>query len=78
MERLPGELWLLPPKPGLCQTCAVEHDAAWPHNQQSMYSQFHFYATHQRWPTWEDAMAHGDAAMQAHWRRELRALGQLP
>lgn len=43
---------------GKCSQCAVKHDPGEPHNQQSLAYQYHFYAEHDRWPTWEDAMAH--------------------
>jgi len=51
-------MYLLPPKPGVCQVCATEHGERLPHNLQSLYYQYRFYAEHGRWPTWEDAMAH--------------------
>ena len=66
---------LLPAKPGTCPECAVAHDPTYPHNQQSLYYQYHFYAEHQRWPTWEDAMAHCDDRMKEFWKEELRKNG---
>ena len=49
---------LLPPPPGKCQLCAVDHPPEAPHNQDSMYWQFGFYKKNGRWPTWADAIAH--------------------
>ena len=49
---------LLPAKPGTCSECSTVHDPTYPHNQQSLYYQYHFYADHNRFPTWEDAMSH--------------------
>jgi len=70
----PG-LHLLPAKPGTCLECAVEHDLAHPHNQQSLYYQYHFYADNGRWPTWGDAMAHCTDEMKAFWVEELAKHG---
>ena len=49
---------LMPPRPGVCQVCAVKHDPEQPHNRDSLYYQYRFYAEHKRWPTWADAMSH--------------------
>lgn len=62
---------LLPPAPDVCQECAVDHPHDQPHNQQSMYYQYHFYSMHGRWPTWTDAMAHCPPDVRQHWREEL-------
>jgi len=70
----PG-LHLMPAKPGTCPECAVAHDPTAPHNQQSLYYQYHFYADHNRWPTWDDAMAHCDEQMKVFWKEELRKAG---
>jgi len=66
---------LLPCKPGICQLCAVDHPPEMPHNQQSLYYQYHFFSLNNRWPTWEDAMAHCDDETQGLWRIALRAKG---
>ncbi len=58
LKDLPGGFKLFPPAPDVCQACAVNHEPEAPHNQQSLYYQYHFYADHGRWPTWNDAMAH--------------------
>lgn len=62
---------MLPPQGDVCQACAVKHDHDQPHNQQSLYWQYHFYSMHDRWPTWTDAMAHCTPEVKTHWRREL-------
>jgi hypothetical protein len=46
-----------------------------PHNQQSLYWQYHFYGRHGRWPTWSDAMAHCSPEMREEWTRALEACG---
>jgi ribosomal protein L40E len=64
---------LLPPAAHLCQKCAVDHDPAMPHNQQSMFWQYWFYKdSGGRWPTWKDAMAHCTDEMKAHWIKALK------
>lgn len=62
---------LLPPAADKCQVCATAHAWDQPHNQQSMYYQMAFYATHSQWPTWSDAMAHCTTEVQARWRQAL-------
>lgn len=70
----PGAMTLLPPDPDLCQECAVAHDPADPHNQQSLYYQLAFQAQHGRVPTWSDAMTHCAPDVQTKWRRALVAI----
>ena len=53
-----AKMMLLPPPKDTCQVCAVKHDPRLLHNQQSLFYRYHFYAQHERWPTWKDAMAH--------------------
>jgi hypothetical protein len=67
----PGSMTLLPPAPGKCQECAVEHEPDQPHDQQSLYYQMAFKARHGRWPTWSDAMAHCTPKVQRLWRETL-------
>ncbi len=62
---------LLPPSPDVCQECAVVHDHDHPHNQQSLFYQYHFQARHGRWPTWSDALAHCPEEVKKLWRAEL-------
>jgi len=65
---------LLPPKPGTCPICATDHLPSEPHNAQSLYYQYRFLASHGRWPTWADAVAHCAPEVQAQWRAELEKL----
>ncbi len=58
MKQVEGKMLLLPPRPGVCQECAVDHKPEEPHNKDSMYYQMKFKMKNDRWPTWEDAMAH--------------------
>lgn len=64
-------MYLLPPPPGVCQECAVQHDPSQPHNKDSLYYQYSFFARHNRWPTWRDAIAHCDQGTQKLWIDEL-------
>jgi len=66
---------LLPPPPTMCQVCAVLHRVEEPHNRQSLFYQLWFYQREGRWPTWQDAMAHCSADVQAVWQRELATFG---
>lgn len=66
---------LLPARPGTCAECAVDHAPSQPHNQQSMYYQYHFYAEHNRWPTWDDAVAHCSPVVKALWVAQLAKQG---
>lgn len=68
----------LPPRPGACQVCAVEHDPAWPHNKDSLYYQMTFHQKHGRFPTWGDAMAHCGEDMKALWKEALTKRGYAP
>jgi hypothetical protein len=68
--------WQLMPAPvGVCSQCARDHEPDVPHDQQSLHYQYTFYSEHDRWPTWDDAMAHCSADMQAQWRQGLRQHG---
>ena len=62
---------LLPPPADVCQACAVDHPHDQPHNQLSLHWQYWFYARHNRWPTWTDAMAHCTEEVKAVWRKGL-------
>ncbi len=59
---------LLPPGSEVCQECAVDHPHDQPHNQQSLYYKYAFFAKHDRWPTWTDAMRHCTPEVRAQWR----------
>jgi len=74
---------MLPPSGDVCQACGTDHAWNQPHNQQSLCYQMQFHATHGRYPTWSDAMAHCAPETQAPWRTHLvegmRAMGmQVP
>jgi len=70
-----GAFRMLPPAADVCQTCAVNHPAAQPHNPQSLYYQFLFYADTGRFPTWKDAMAHCADEVKKKWIVALKAKG---
>ena len=60
---------------GECPECGRKHEPGDPHNQQSLHYQYSFYAKHNRWPAWADAMAHCTPETQAAWRAELEERG---
>lgn len=66
---------LMPQPPGVCSQCGVDHEPDVPHNQQSLAYQYTFYAEHNRWPTWDDAIAHCTPETQELWREALRERG---
>ena len=66
---------LLPPRPEVCQECAVDHGPEEPHNAQSLYYQYWFRGQRGRWPTWWDAIQHCSQDVKAFWEQELRTLG---
>lgn len=70
-----GGMKMLPPKPDVCQMCAVKHEPGQPHNQQSLYYQYAFYADNGRWPTWKDAMAHCSEEVKQKWISGLKTHG---
>ena len=72
-----GGLSLLPCAADVCQECAVKHPLGQPHNQQSLYYQYSFFAANGRWPTWADAMAHCSDAVKAQWTDALAAHGVI-
>lgn len=61
--------------PGQCPECAVVHDPAMPHNQESLFWQYSFMEKNGRWPTWSDAMAHCTPEMRAKWVSALAEHG---
>ena len=70
--------WTLMPidtSDGKCSQCAVMHPPELPHNQESLAYQYSFYAEHDRWPTWADAMAHCDDEVREAWTVALRLQG---
>lgn len=69
------EIRITAPTPGTCLVCATKHDPRDPHDRDSLYYQNRFYKRHKRFPTWEDAMSHCDAATQAAFREKLKKRG---
>ena len=68
----PGGWTLLPVNSDeVCSECGVPHFPEEPHNPQSLFYQYAFYAEHERWPTWSDALAHCDDDMKARWKQAL-------
>ena len=65
---------LLPQPPGVCSQCGRDHEPAQPHDLTLAY-QYSFYAEHDRWPTWGDALAHCAPEVQAAWKAGLRERG---
>ena len=75
-KKLKGQgLMLLPPAPGKCQECAVEHKPEEPHDGRSLFYHMYFLMTQGREPTWEDALAHCDDKMHEAWRKGLAVHG---
>ena len=70
-----GQFMLMPPAPDVCQECAVKHDPMMPHNRDSLYYQYAFYAKNRRWPTWADAMAHCPEEIKGYWTDALTEKG---
>lgn len=72
---------LLPPAEGVCPACAKDHDPEDPHDRQSLHYQYWFRLNEakagreERWPTWDDAMAHCAPEVQDLWREALRERG---
>lgn len=75
MEGESQSFTLLPCAPDVCQECAVDHTPDQPHNQQSLYYQYHFFGQNKRWPTWTDAIAHCSETVRQYWIEELRKMG---
>jgi hypothetical protein len=66
-----GTFFLLPPRPDLCQECAIKHEPCEPHSPQSLFYLIKFYRKSGRVPTWTDAMAHCDEEMKKAWSDAL-------
>ncbi len=77
MEEL-KDMKLLPPKPGVCQECATDHEPYLPHNNQSLYYQYKFHRENGRFPTWDDAMAHCDEPIKKYTLEVLKEKGLIP
>lgn len=66
---------LLPPAPDKCQECAAKHEPEQPHNPDSLYYKMWFRKQHDRWPTWEDALAHCAEDVRKKWVEALKSHG---
>ena len=76
IEEVPlSAMMLLPPRPDVCQECAVDHPPEMPHNKQSLYYQTKFHMEHGRGATWADAMAHCTEEVKATWTDALKLHG---
>ena len=70
VKEIPFEnVMILPPKPGVCRECAVDHRPDQPHNRDSLYYQMRFWQEHGRFPTWKDAAAHCSDEMKRAFMR---------
>lgn len=52
---IPDQIHVLPPRPGVCRTCAARHRPEEPHDHRSLYYMVRFYQVNKRFPTPEDA-----------------------
>jgi len=75
MNKKSSGLALMPPKPDVCQECATKHEPHHPHNKESLYYQMAFKIKHNRWPSWNDAMAHCSNLIKKVWKQELESMG---
>lgn len=79
VERRMSDMHIAPPAdPLACPMCAKRHPPEQPHNAQSLHYQYSFYAEHNRWPTWKDAVAHCAEPIRHAWEAELRKGGHWP
>ncbi len=68
-------MMLLPPAPGKCHLCAVDHPDWQAHNWQSLYYATRFLMAHGRNARWSDAVAHCEFHVRQQWIVALRASG---
>jgi hypothetical protein len=68
-------LALLPPGPGLCGVCAVNHLSAEPHDPSSLFWQMTKAMRGEPAPTWAEALEHCPAEAKAAWIDALRSHG---
>ena len=68
---------ITPPRPGVCQICAVKHEAEFPHNLNSLYYQMKFRQEHGRAPTWRDAAGHCTEEMKRWFADEYAKRGLI-
>ena len=55
--------------------CGIVHEPELPHDPMKLQYQYYFYAEHDRWPTWVDALAHCSDEMYEAWREGLAQHG---
>jgi hypothetical protein len=67
-----GGFMLLPPAPGKCQVCAVDHKPDEAHDATSLFYQTRFNMRYKRQGTWADAIAHLAPDRRAMWEAEIR------
>lgn len=60
---------------GQCSQCGQPHRPDEPHNPGSLAYQYSFYAEHDRWPTWADAISHCTGEVRQAWIKALREYG---
>ena len=66
---------LLPPAKDKCQECASKHEPEQAHNPDSLYYKMWFKKHNDKWPTWDDAVAHCTPEVKAFWREQLKKHG---
>lgn len=69
------EALLMPAPPGTCPECATAHDPDAPHNAQSLFYQYSFFARRGRWPDWRDAVQHCAPDVRQAWTDALTRAG---
>lgn len=75
IKRETAKFFIAPAPEGTCPECAVTHEPGQPHNAESIHYQYHFFAENNRWPNWNDAMAHCSQETKDRWIKELARLG---
>ena len=74
---VPFSAWNVMPATTGCPQCGADHEPDIPHNVQSMVYKYWFRSNEarngrpERWPTWNDAMAHCTPEIQAQWTQAL-------
>lgn len=66
---------ILPPEPGKCRECAVEHGKMEAHDATSFYYQVWFANAYGRSATWADAIAHCEPEVQQEWKELFESIG---
>ncbi len=65
---------VMPPRPGVCPECGLDHAEEEPHDLLSFLYKYNFFSKHGRWPLWTDAMSHCLPEIRDLWRANLRAV----